>query len=119
MADENAHEVKKHLKTYIGVFVALMLLTVVTVAVTNLAVGIAVSVAIALIIATIKGSLVGAFFMHLAWEKKMIWSLVIMAGGLFLTMMFLFVWSLNSPLKGTEKAPFEAVAADEPLSEHR
>lgn len=107
-------EVRKHLKMYIGVFVALMVLTVVTVAVRSLAVGVVMSVTIALIIALIKGSLVGAFFMHLAWEKRTIWSLLIMVGGLFLSMMAIFVWSLNAPLKGTAKPPIEAAVADHP-----
>lgn len=117
MTDDHASDVKKHLKTYIGVFVALLVLTVVTVAVSNLKVGIAVSVAIALVIATVKGSLVGAFFMHLAWEKRSIWSLIIMAGGLFLTMIALFIWSFNAPLAGTEKPPIEAAASQNPGAE--
>ena len=117
MTDEHADDVRKHMKAYIGVFVALIVLTVVTVAVSNLAVGLALSVAIALIIATVKGSLVGAFFMHLAWEKRAIYAVLIMAAVFFFCMMGLLVWSLNSPLEGTVKAPIEASATDHPAPE--
>ena len=117
MTDEHTDEVKKHLKTYIGVFVALMVLTVITVAVADLRVGVALSVTIALIIATVKGSLVGAFFMHLAWEKRTIYALLIVAGLFFFSMMGLLVWSLNEPLTGTEKAPIEATTNDHATSE--
>lgn len=108
MTDEHAHEVKKHMKAYIGVFAALIVLTVVTVAASKLAVGVALSVTIALIIATIKGSLVGAFFMHLAWEKRTIYAVLLMAGVFFLVMMSLFIWSQDATLPGTVKAPIEA-----------
>jgi len=117
MTDEHADEVKKHMKTYIGVFAALIVLTVVTVAASNLAVGVSLSIAIAMIIATVKGSLVGAIFMHLAWEKRTIYALLILSGAFFLFMMGLLVWSLHSPLEGTEKAPIEAVATDHPAAE--
>lgn len=117
MTDEHTSEVKKHLKTYLGVFVALMVLTIVTVGVAGLKVGVALSVTLALIIATVKGSLVGAFFMHLAWEKRTIHTLLLMAAGLFFSMMALLIWSLNDPLTGTENAPLEAAATEHPESE--
>lgn len=112
MTDDHADEVRKQLKTYIGVFVALMVLTVVTVAASKLAVGVAVSIAIALVIATVKGSLVGAFFMHLAWEKRAIYAVLIVAGAFFLVMMGLFAWSHGATLPGTDKAPIEASTSD-------
>ncbi len=117
MTDEHANDVGKHLKTYIGVFVALIVLTIVTVAASTLAVGVAVGVAIALIIATVKGSLVGAVFMHLAWEKRTIYALLIVSGVFVLFMMGLLIWSMESRLAGTEKAPIEASVATPPASE--
>jgi caa(3)-type oxidase subunit IV len=112
MTDEHAGDVKKHMKMYIGVFVALIVLTVVTVAARNLAVGVVLSVVIALIIATVKVSLVGAVFMHLAWEKRTIYAVLLMAGAFLLSMMGLFIWSLDSTLTGTVQAPIEAVGKD-------
>lgn len=117
MTDEHADDVKKHLKTYLGVFVALLVLTVVTVAVRSLALGVALSIAVAMLIATVKGSLVGAVFMHLAWEKRTIYALLIVAGAFVFCMMGLFVWSLQAPLHGTDKAPIEATATHPPAPE--
>lgn len=106
--DGHADEVKKHLKLYIGVFVALLVLTVVTVAVTKLAVGFVLAVVIAMIIATVKGSLVAAFFMHLAWEKRMIYLLLLLSGVFLVFMVAMFVWSVDATLSGTAKPPIEA-----------
>ena len=52
----------------LAVFVALTILTIITVAQTNFDFG-AFDVLIVMVIATIKATLVGAFFMHLAWDK--------------------------------------------------
>ncbi len=118
MTDEHATDVKKQIKAYIGVFVTLIVLTAVTVAVSKLAVGVALTIVIALIIATVKGSLVGAIFMHLAWEKKTIYALLILSGAFLLSMMGILIWSLDSPIQGTHKAPIEAaVVKDQPASE--
>ena len=51
-----------------GVFVALTILTVITVAQASFDLG-SYDVLVVMIIATIKACLVGAFFMHLAWDK--------------------------------------------------
>jgi len=117
MTDEHANDVSRHLKMYIGVFVALIVLTVVTVAASRLGVGVALGVAIALIIATVKGSLVGAVFMHLAWERRTIYALLAVAGVFVLWMMGLFLWSMHSTLEGTGKAPIEASAPARPATE--
>ena len=64
---------RKHIRVYIAVFVALIVLTVVTVWVSTWHLIIpAASIVIALTIATVKGSLVGAFFMHLKSEKPLV-----------------------------------------------
>ena len=52
----------------LAVFFALVILTIITVAQSNINFG-AWDVAIVMIIATIKAILVGAFFMHLAYDK--------------------------------------------------
>ena len=51
-----------------GVFGALTLLTVITVAQANFDLG-SFDILVVMVIATIKAILVGAFFMHLAWDK--------------------------------------------------
>ncbi|MBI2214017.1 MAG: cytochrome C oxidase subunit IV family protein [Acidobacteria bacterium] len=117
MTDEHADEVRKHLKLYIGVFVALIVLTVATVAVSKLALGVALAVSVALIIATLKVSLVGAYFMHLAWEKRAIYALLLVAGAFLFSMMGLLIWSLDAHLPGTVKAPIEATEKHHPSPE--
>ena len=78
-------EIEKHVRIYRNVFIALGVLTGITVAVAYLHLPIWLGVIIALAIASLKGSLVAAFFMHLAQEKKIIFSI------LALTMFFFFV----------------------------
>ena len=65
--DANA---KSHVNQYYMVFGTLGLLTIVTVAVGSLSLPVGIAVIIALTIASVKGSLVGAFFMHLVGEHK-------------------------------------------------
>lgn len=71
---EHSHEeVKRQVKIYIGVFVALALLTLLTVYVSYLRLPLALAVLVALAIASVKSSLVAGFFMHLVWERKIIY----------------------------------------------
>ncbi len=65
-------EVKKHVTIYVRVFMALAALTIITVAISYLHLPILAAVGVALLIASFKGSLVAAYFMHLAQEKKII-----------------------------------------------
>jgi len=71
-AVEHPHESHEHITpipVYIGVFVALLILTGLTYAVSfaNLGPG---SLPVAMLVAAMKGSLVVAFFMHLAFEDR-------------------------------------------------
>lgn len=71
-AVEHPHESHEHITpipVYVGVFVALLILTGLTYAVSfaNLGPG---SLPVAMLVATMKGSLVVAFFMHLAFEDR-------------------------------------------------
>ena len=69
---------KNHSNQYYMVFGGLGLLTIITVAVGYLCLPVGVAVIVALTIAAIKGSLVGAFFMHLIGEQKPIkWVLLL------------------------------------------
>ncbi|MCH7908859.1 MAG: cytochrome C oxidase subunit IV family protein [Candidatus Hydrogenedentes bacterium] len=117
MAREHADTTKKHVRAYIAVFVALLVLTVLTVAASSLTTGVAASIVIALTIAAVKGSLVGSFFMHLAWEKRAIYALLLVAGAFLIAMMGLFLWSLNSPLAGTGIAPMQPAITHEQATE--
>jgi cytochrome c oxidase subunit 4 len=76
--------VKKQVRVYFGVFAALAGLTILTVAVAYLHLPLAAAIAVALLIAMFKGSLVAAFFMHLAGEKKIIFTILALAFFFFL-----------------------------------
>ena len=65
------HE-RPNIKLYLGVFAALMVLTGVTVMVSKFHLPRPQAVALGLLIACTKASLVGAVFMHLWGEKKLI-----------------------------------------------
>ncbi len=114
---EHTDTIKKHVRAYIAVFAALLVLTVVTVAASSITAGVAASIVVALVIATVKGSLVGSFFMHLAWEKRAIYALLLMAGAFLVAMMGLFLWSFNSPLTGTGTAPMQPAIRHEQTTE--
>ncbi len=57
-------------KLLVGVLAILLVLTIATVAVTSVDLGSQWNLVAAMVIATIKAGLVGAFFMHLIWDKK-------------------------------------------------
>ena len=89
MGHASPEEIKKQTKTYLFVFGALAVLTVVTVSVSGLQVGMVAAVAIALLIASVKGSLVAAFFMHLAHAEKVIYWVLLLAALFFGALMLL------------------------------
>ena len=78
-------EIRKHVRLYVGVFVALAFLTVLTVSVSYFRLPLLLAVFFALAIAVAKGSLVAGFFMHLAFERRIIFDI------LFFTMLFFLV----------------------------
>ena len=81
-------DIDKHVRTYLLVFLSLMVLTVMTVSAwkfLNLSIG--ATIAVALIIATIKASLVASFFMHLIDEKKLIYSVLLLAVAFFFVLL--------------------------------
>ncbi len=68
-----AHDAHRpNVKLYVGVFAALMVCTLLTVAVSKFHLPRPQAVALGLAIALVKASLVGAIFMHLWGEKKLI-----------------------------------------------
>ncbi len=93
MSETTDHEhVKKHVRVYIIVFAALAALTIVTVAIAYLELSIVPAIMVALFIAIVKGSLVAGYFMHLISEKKVIISILIVA-GVFLIVLFVLTIS--------------------------
>lgn len=84
-------EVKKHVKVYMAVFGALAVLTVVTVVVGYLELPMVPALIVGLFIAVLKAGLVGAYFMHLLEEKKVILSFLVLTVVFFLCMVALFM----------------------------
>lgn len=83
-------EIKKHIKLYWAIGGTLLVLTVVTVAVFYLHLGIVGGIALALLIASVKGSLVGAFFMHLAYDRRLaLYSLLVVCALFFIVLMLM------------------------------
>jgi len=89
MSELSHDAIKKHVRIYIGVFVTLAILTIVTVAVSYLHLAVLPAILVALAIATVKSSLVASFFMHLRWERKIIFWLLLIAAVFFLVLLLL------------------------------
>ena len=76
--DHAAHDVSKHIRGYLMVGGTLLLFTGITVALSYVNFGTQkANVAVALLVATFKAGLVGAIFMHLSSEKRMIYRILI------------------------------------------
>lgn len=86
MEHASPEEIKKHLRRAIMVFVILLVLTALTVVASRLDLGHSGNIVVALLIAVVKGSLVGAYFMHLISEKTLIYA-VLITGALFFFLM--------------------------------
>lgn len=89
-------EIRKHIRVYIMVFLSLAVLTVVTVSVSYLHLTPAIAITVALFIATIKAGLVASYFMHLISEKKLIFSILVLTGFFFLSMILIILASDRS-----------------------
>jgi caa(3)-type oxidase subunit IV len=91
--EAHAHDVvhadheRPNIKLYIGIFAALMVLTGLTVLVSKFHLPRPQAIALGLLIACTKASLVGAVFMHLWGEKKMIHRFLYTAGFFGLLML--------------------------------
>ena len=94
MSGLSHEEVRHHVKIYMRVFSALAILTVATVSVSYLHLPLWPAITIALLIAIFKGSLVAGFFMHLFYEKRLIF--VLLALAVFFFMFLLLVPVITS-----------------------
>jgi cytochrome c oxidase subunit 4 len=74
-------------RLYVAVFFVLMLGTAVTVLASNVDLGRPGNIAVALLIASAKVSCVGAFFMHLKWDRGWIWFFILYPFLLFGTLL--------------------------------
>jgi cytochrome c oxidase subunit IV len=88
------HDVAKEVRKYMLVFGALLVGTLITVWASFIDFGGAArNIAVALIIATVKAALVGAFFMHLIDERKMVYGVLGATIFFFIGLMYLTLWS--------------------------
>jgi caa(3)-type oxidase subunit IV len=76
--EEYAHNVQKHVRGYLMVGAALLFCTGLTVALSYVDFGTRkANIAVAMLLATFKAGLVGAIFMHLMAEKRLIYRVLI------------------------------------------
>ena len=97
-----AEEVNRHVKVYLGVFASLLVLTGLTVGIAFIDLGHEINIVFALLIATAKASLVGLFFMHLKWERKSIYSLLVLVFFFFLALIGLTLGGYWDTTRGAE-----------------
>lgn len=89
-----AHDVSKEVRKYLLVFAALIVGTIITVWVSYFDFGSArANIIVALVIASVKASLVGAFFMHLIDERKLVYGVLGATVFFFIGLMYLTLWS--------------------------
>src|SRR5688500_9349137 len=89
MTSDHAVDIDKHVRVYITVFVALMVLTIVTVAISYLDLSVPIAVTVALLVATVKGALVACYFMHLVYEKTLIYAVLELTVAFFVALLAL------------------------------
>ena len=88
--EEYAHNVQKHVKGYLVVGAALLVCTGITVALSYVDFGTRkANIAVAMLVAMFKAGLVGAIFMHLAAEKRLIYRVLVFTGFFVLVLFWL------------------------------
>ncbi|MFN8257974.1 MAG: cytochrome C oxidase subunit IV family protein [Bacteroidales bacterium] len=85
---ENKHHQALNFKTYLFIWVALLELTALSVAAATVDFK-ALAVGVALFIAVIKSYIVGAYFMHLKFDSKILTAMVLITLFVFLTFIVL------------------------------
>ncbi|HTG45265.1 MAG TPA: cytochrome C oxidase subunit IV family protein [Verrucomicrobiae bacterium] len=92
----HGHDVSKEVRKYMLVFGALLLGTLITVWASYIDFGTpSANIVVALIIATIKAALVGAFFMHLIDERKLVYGVLGATIFFFIGLMYVTLWSME------------------------
>jgi cytochrome c oxidase subunit 4 len=96
-------DISKHVRMYIAIFAALGVLTVVTVLVSFVHLGEAGShtgnMILGMAIALVKATLVAAIFMHLKWERKIIYLTLIICAVLFVVLMVLPMLTMSDKME--------------------
>ncbi len=87
----NAMDVRKHIKSYLAIVAALIGLTLVSVGISRLGLPVGVRVAAGLTIAIVQGILSVGYLMHLNWEKRFVYGVLILT-------VFFFAALLSLPL---------------------
>lgn len=91
---DNSHQ-EEHITSYaehFGTWVALIILTFMTIFISVYASDLrTLSVAMALLIATVKATVVGYYFMHLKYDKKMYRMMMIVVLSLFTFFLFMVI----------------------------
>ena len=80
-------EVDRHVKAALMVFASLLVLTGFTVGAYFLHLPTRLAIPLALLIASVKGTLVAAWFMHLASERKLIYWMLAIAAACFIPLL--------------------------------
>ena len=97
--EEYAHNVQKHVRGYLMVGGALLAFTALTVGLSYVNFGSQkANVIVALLLAAFKVSLVGAIFMHLAAEKKLIYRVLIFTGVFVFALFWLTYLAWYNPI---------------------
>src|SRR5204862_8268984 len=97
--EEYAHNVQKHVRGYLMVGAILLTFTAITVALSYVNFGTQkANIAVAMLVATIKAGLVAAIFMHLAAEKRLIYSVLIFTGFFVLGLLWLTFLAWYNPI---------------------
>jgi len=90
---DTGHSGSSGTRTYFAVWGALIVLTGITVLVSYVHLGV-MNVVVALVIASVKASLVALYFMHLRYERRLVW-------GFALTPIFFLVLIIAGTLSDT------------------
>jgi caa(3)-type oxidase subunit IV len=97
--EEYAHNVQKHVKGYLLVGAVLIVCTALTVGLSYVNFGSQkANIVVAMLLAAFKVGLVGAIFMHLAAEKKLIYRVLIFTGFFVLGLFWLTYLAWYNPV---------------------
>jgi len=97
--EEYAHNVQKHVRGYLVVGAILLAATALTVGLSYVDFGSGkANIAVAMLLATIKVSFVGAVFMHLAAEKKLIYRVLIFTAAFVFALFWLTYLAWYNPV---------------------
>jgi caa(3)-type oxidase subunit IV len=97
--EEYAHGVQKHVRGYLMVGATLLAFTAITVALSYVNFGTQkANIAVAMLVATFKAGRVGAIFMHLAAEKRLIYRVLIFTAFFVIGLFWLTYLAWYNPI---------------------